>query len=357
MSTYFLVFIFVTIVALRDFFKVPILYKDVLGYLSLLILIIFFGFRYDCDNDYNNYVGIYQSTPSLEKGITEVATYGLLVGVEIGYCIVSAWFIMIDMGPQSIFIFSAILTFSIIHHVFGKYSIYPGVAMLIYFSQFFSLPFIQMRYGIAMAFVLLACINLFKGSKLGFWCLIFCGTLFHISAIGGIAVFFFYFINWEKRPIALWTVLLGSLFIMLLPMRSILVSAMGSIGIDKYTKIYADTESASPVSTVVSVILLLPLVYFRKDLRAFNVQVNQLLSMGLSSVFIGCVVWQLGILNRFSMITASSFCLIIPAYLTLLKNRKDKLVGVMLLVIYCFFKFLPSINHVTEYKMFLTHSL
>ena len=357
MLIYFLLFLFVTVAASRDFLKVPFLFKDIFGYILLVILICFFGFRYECDNDYNNYVGIYKSTPSLANGITEVAAYGLLVGVEIGYCIISAWFIMIDLGPQSVFIFSAILTFGIMHQVFRKHSVYPGLAMLIYFSQFFSLPFIQMRYGIAMALVLLACVYLFRGNKLAFWLLILCGTLFHISAIGGIAVFFFYLINWEKRPVALWTALVGSLFIMLLPMRSILVAAMGSVGIDKYTKLYADTESASPISTLVSIILLLPFVYFRKNLKGLDVKVNELLSMGLSSVFIGCLVWQLGILNRFSMITASSFCLIIPVYLSLLKTRKDKLVGFILLIVYCFFKFLPSINHVTDYQMFLTHSL
>lgn len=331
--------------------------KEFLGYFLLVILICFFGFRYECDNDYSNYVGIYNNTPSLSKGVVEVVGYGIFVGVEIGYCLVSAGFKMAGLDAQSIFIFSAILTFVIIHQIFRKYSLYPGLAMLLYFSQFFSLPFIQMRFGIAMAVVLLACIHLFKGNKGKFWLLIICGTLFHTCALGGVAVFFFYRIDWEKRPVVLWSVLLGSLLIMALPMRSLLVTMMGSIGIEKYTKLYADTESASPFSVLVSVILVLPLIYFRKALRKSDVEVNQLLSMALSSIFVGCLVWQLGILNRFSMITAVSFCLIIPVYLLLLKSRTEKLIGFILIVSYCFFKFLPSINHVTDYQMFFTHLL
>lgn len=329
--------------------------KNILGYFLLFLLICFFGFRYECDNDYSNYVGIYNSTPSLSKGFVEVIGYGIFVGVEIGYCIVSAFFKMLGLGAQSIFIFSAIITFIIIHQVFQKQSTYPGLAMLIYFSQFFSLPFIQMRFGIAMAIVLLACFMLFKGHKIWFWLLIFFGALFHTCALGGVAVYFFYLINWEKKPVTLWCTIIGSLFLMAMPMRNVLVTLMGSIGIEKYTKLYADTESASPISVLVSVILILPLVIFRKQLKSRGVAVNDLLSMSLASVFVGCLVWQLGILNRFSMITAVSLCLIIPVYLLLLKNRRDKLIGFMLIVAYCFFKFLPSINHVTDYQLFFTH--
>ncbi len=355
MWVYFFLFFLVILISAKDFIKMPVLTQNTLGIVLLLILISFFGFRYNCDNDYSNYIGIYESTPLLNEGIGLVLGYGVIVGVEVGYIFVSALFKQVSFNPQSIFIFSSIVTFCITYKVFKRYSVFPTISILIFFSQFFSLPFVQIRFGIAMAIVLLACFYLLKEQRLKYWLLIILATTFHISALGGAVVYFFYNVDWLKRKVLLWTVLTLSFFVMLLPLKNILVSIMGSIGIEKYSKLYADTDSANPISNIISLIILVPLILFDKQLSFKQVPVKILLSMALSSICVGSIVWQLGILNRFSMITAVSFCLIIPAYLLLLKTRKDLLVGCIFIVIYCFLKFLPSMNHVTSYQLFFYH--
>ncbi|RZL68824.1 MAG: EpsG family protein [Pedobacter sp.] len=313
MLTYFAIFVFVVTFSFRDFLEISRENKAFVGYFSLITLICFFGFRFECDNDYDNYVGIFENTPSLSTGINSVLTYGLLVGVELGYCLVSAAFKTLSFSPQSIFIFSAAVTFILIHKCFSKLAIYPGTSMLLYFSQFFSLPFIQMRFGIAMAIVLLACYRLFVGKTVQYWLLILIGCLFHISALGGIAVFFFFIIKWDSKPRLILLVIFGSVFMMLLPMRNLLITSLGVVGIEKYSKLYEDTGSASPFSVLLNLIIILPLIFYRKAFATKNIKINinALLSMALASIFVGCIVWQLGILNRFSMISASVLCLII----------------------------------------------
>ncbi len=356
MWIYFFFFFLIVAISVKDFIKMPVLIQNTFGVTLLVILICFFGFRYNCDNDYTNYVGIYQDTPLLNEGIGLIFGYGVIVGVEVGYLFISSLFKQLSFNAQSIFIFSSIITFCITYKVFKRNSIFPTISILIFFSQFFSLPFVQMRFGIAMAIVLLACFYLSKEQKLKYWFLIILASSFHISALGGVAVFFFYKVNWLERKVLLWTVLTLSFFIMFLPLKNVLVSVMGNIGIEKYSKLYADTDSANPISNIVSLIILVPLIIFEKQLRFKQVPVKILLSMGLSSICVGSIVWQLGILNRFSMITAISFCLIIPAYLLLLKAKKDLLVGYIFIIVYCFLKFLPSMDHVTPYQLFFYHS-
>lgn len=355
MGFYFLIFGFIAFISLIDFVAVSKESKLLCSWLGLIVLICFFGFRYDCDNDYNNYVGIYNNTPSLSDGVVGVVTYSFLVGVEVGYCLVSAFFKMVKLMPQSIFIFSAILTFVLMHKCFKRASLYPGLSMLLFFAQFFSLPFIQIRFGIAMGIVLLACLNLFNGKKLRFFLLLFFGCLFHISALGGILVYFFSLFDWKVRPDLLIGILILSISIMLLPIRSFLISLLGIVDIGKYSELYAETGSASPFSVFVTIILILPLIIFRKQLTSKQINVNPLLSMALASIFVGCLVWQLGILNRFSIITASVLCIIIPIYLTLLKRKIDKVIGVILIFGYCLLKFLPNLQHVFPYQTIFTH--
>jgi len=356
MWIYYILFLFIVIIASKDFIKIDPVINKAINVLLLLVLICFFGFRYNCDNDYNNYADIYSATPSLAKGAAAVVAYSVLVSVELGYTFVSAFFKMLSLSTQSIFIFSALLTFSIIYSVFKRNSLFPIISLLIYFAQFFSLPFIQMRFGIAMSLVLLASFYLFRGKKLKYWLLIILGASFQFCALGGIAVFLFYKIDWLKRPVLLWSTLLLSLFLMLLPLRGILIAIMSSVGIERYVRLYADAESASPISNVISAILLVPLIYYRNFFSKVLPETKILLSMGLSSIFVGSLVWQLGILNRFSMITATTFCLIIPSYLMLLQTRKERFVGYLLIILYSFLKFLPNMNFVTEYQTFFNQS-
>jgi hypothetical protein len=356
MVFYFLMLALIYIFSLSDLLKISKASKTLISLLSLFLLICFFSFRFECDNDYSNYVGIYNNTPSLSKGITNVVSYGFLAGVEIGYCLVSAIFKTLNFIPQSIFIFSAILTFTVVHYCFRSTSVYPGLSMLIFFTQFFSLPFIQIRFGIAMAIVLLACLSLFKGNKFSFFLLIILGCLFHISALGGLMVFFFNFIDWTKRPYLILFAIISSLIIMLMPIRSLLISSLSLIDIGKYSELYADTATASPVSVIVTLIIILPLIFFRNQLLKKDFNVNAMLSMALCSIFVGCLVWQLGILNRFSMISASVLCLIIPSYLLMLKYKRDKFIGLVVIFGYCFLKFIPNLQHVLPYQTFFYHT-
>jgi hypothetical protein len=341
--------------SVKDILKISIANKRVMDYILLIIIIFFCGLRLECDKDYNNYVSIYNATPLLKDGIKNIISFGILHGIEIGYLFVSAFFKTLGLAPQSIFIFSAIIMFCFLYKVFVKYTNFPAIALCIFFTHAFTLSFIQMRFGVATAIAFYACSLLPEKKEKQYFIFIILALSFHLSAMGSIAVFFFYKVDWMQKGHLIYFILFLSMVMVFLPLREILTVIMNSFGIDKYTRLYSEMESASSTSLLIMVFLVFPLIIFRRKLIKKNININFLLSMILAGIFVGSAVWQLGILSRFSIINTVAICLVIPAYLFLCEWNGTKIIGYFIIMAYCLFKFLPHLKYITAYNSFISN--
>jgi hypothetical protein len=299
-------------------------------------------------------MSIYNATPTLWH-IKDIYLYSKGSGIELGYLLISSVFKTLNFNYQSIYIFSATITFCFLYVTMKKHTSYPAVALFVFFAQYFSLPFIQMRFGIALAIGLYACSLLYLGQKKKYWFFIILAALFHISALGLIVFFFFQRIKWTEESNLAFFILAIFLFLLIfLPMGSIWKFIMSRFSIEKYRN-YANTEPANLRSLLVIFLYTLPLIMLRRNFKSFEVDVNLFLSLTFGGLFIGVLVWRLGILNRFSMINTSIVCMIIPNYLLLFKYYSAKIVAFFVLFLFCCIKFIPNLQYITPYRSFINY--
>jgi hypothetical protein len=348
-------FLYAGFISVKNIFKLTVLNSKLLDYLLLMSLICFVGFRYYCDNDYTNYVTIYDAVPSIFN-VTGVLNWSFFHGVEFGYLLIGAFFKTLGLGYRSIFMFCSIVTFTFLYMAFKKLMKYPAIALFGFFTQYFTLPFVQMRFGTAAAISLYGLSFLSTGKKKQFWFFLLLALSFHISALGVIATYFFYKIDWLKKTHLIWIVLLVSCFVTLIPLRSILGPLMSNIGNGRYA-VYINAGNVELRSLLYNLILLFPLILFRKELNKRRVNVNFFLSMGLASIFVGALVWQISILGRFSIINSMVLCMILPLYLLLIKYPSDRIIGFYFIALYSLLKFIPSIRWVDNYNSFIGNFL
>jgi len=344
-----MVFLFFGAVAFKDLLKPTVFNRFFLTFVILSFLIFFVGFRYQSDNDFAVYVALYEAVPVFPN-IGAIFAMTFSHGQETGYLLVKSILKALGFGPQSIFVFSTILMTFFLYKAFNKLAYYPIIALFIFFAQYFTLMFVQMRFGVATAISLYACSILPNGQKRKFWLLFVLALSFHLSTLGIIATYFLYKINWlnKNNIYRLFIIVIAAIFISIRPIFEI---ALSIIGIARF-EYYLTGDGAEIRSLAFLFIFILPFIIFRKNLAEKGVNVNLILSMSFASILVGALVWQVGILNRFSIINASAICVAISSYLLLLKSNSTKVIAYCLLILYCFLRFLPSMQWVTEYRMF-----
>jgi hypothetical protein len=348
MINYFIVLSIFGVVSLKDLLKIQSLNNKIFDCILLSILIIFVGFRYNCDNDYINYVGIYESTPTLFN-IKDIFSYSMTMGIEIGYLLVSSLLKTLNFGTQSIFVFSAIVTFCFLYAVAKRHTQYPAIALFTFFCQYFSLPFIQMRFGISLAIGLYGCSSLYLGRRKIFFVFIVLAASFHTSALGLFIFFIFNNIDWVKKSYLIYIILIICLFILLfVSFGKILGAIMTRLHIKKYIN-YVNSGIANPRALFVAFFSMYPFILFRNRLNKKSVDVNFFLTLGLGGLFVGSIVWQQGILSRFSMINTSVLFMIVPSYLLLFEKGHVRIIAYYILLLYCVLKFIPNLDHITSY--------
>ena len=84
--------------------------------------------------------------------------------------------------------------------------------------------------------------------------------------------------------------------------------------------------------------------FFKKRIQYYDL----LLLMAVMTILIGGIVREVPILNRFSLLLSTSYSVIVPSYLLLLK-RNSQLIGFILIVVFVILKFIPSLTHIDKY--------
>lgn len=144
--------------------------------MSLLILILFIGMRYDVGTDYAGYQEIYEK--SKNYSFTEC-------GVEFGYYYLNKWIDILLGHFWGVTIVHAIVVLSLFYFLFSKFYFYP-FALLLFLLDIdcgYVMTVNTMRQAMAIAIVF-ASIRYIKEKKLLIYSiLIFIAFLFHLSAI------------------------------------------------------------------------------------------------------------------------------------------------------------------------------
>lgn len=355
MFIYFGVFILGSILSIFDISILPLKYKKNILCIGAFCLSFFVGGRYWCDNDFESYVAIFNAIPPIiQSNLYDLFEISLSNQVEFSYILFCSILQSIGLGYQSMFLFYSIITFVIISKVFLKISSFPITSFFLYFTCFFSLPFMQMRFGVAMVVVFYALLQLDLGRKKDFWLWMLVAMLFHIVSIVGFLVYFIYkFRITRKRSFIIMVVAFLGIFV---PIKSFFLYIITSVGLHRYMA-YMDTERTSLVSVVYLIILLIPFVYYDSILRNRLKQYHLLLAMALSTILIGCMTSEIPILNRFYLLLSVSYCVILPSYIFLLKKQTFNILFYwVILLAYSFMKFLPHLNHIQPYRNFLFSS-
>lgn len=351
MQFYFGVFTLFALVSAVDILSMSSKGKRSVLIFLIFITVIFVGGRYWCDNDFENYVTFFEETPSVDKtSISELFQLYLFWQVEPGYILSCSFFKLLGLGYQSIFLLCAMLTFILVAKSFQRISVYPILSFFLFFTTLFTLPFVQMRFGVATACVCYALVQLDNQNKKGYWKWMIIGLLFHMTALIGFVIYWVYKIRLtRKRSFIL---LICSFAFSLIPIKIIFINVLSILGFDRYLG-YASEEDSRFISLIFLMILLFPFIYYEPILKKKIVHYHLLLVMGLSALLIGCVTREVPILNRFSLLLSVSYCVILPSYFILMKKNGTFFCLWVLLIAYAFLKFLPSLNHIQNYQNFL----
>ena len=352
MYIYYIIFFSFGIIAFKDLIKSSVYNRYFLNFIIIIFLIIFIGFRNFSDNDFKNYVILYEIAPVFPD-IQALFNASLIHGQEIGYLLIESILKALGFGYQSIFIFSAIIVVFFLYKSFQKLICFPVLALFIFFALYFTLMFVQMRFGIATALSLYACSCLSNGKNRMYWLFIIIALLFHYSSFGIIPVFFLNKINWLNKG-NINKIIIISIIILFIPVRPLLEASLSIFEIERYARYITGSDSGIRylVSIFFTFIIIVPFIIFRKKLSEKNIKVNILLSMIFSGIIISAFVWRLSILNRLSIINISALCAIIPSYLLLINNKFIKICSYSLIFLYCLLRFLPAMEWVTDYKTF-----
>lgn len=351
MQVYFGIFCLFALVSAVDILSVPNKSKRNALLFLIFSAVVFVGGRYWCDNDFENYVTFFEETPSIDKtSISELFQLFLFWQVEPGYIFSCSFFKLFGLGYQSIFFLCSMLTFILAARSFQRVSVYPILSFFLFFTTLFTLSFVQMRFGVATACVCYALVQLDNQNKKGYWKWMVIGLLFHMTALIGFVIYWVYKIPMSRKlSFILWAC---SFAFSLIPIKTVFINIVSLLGFGRYM-IYADEESSHFMSLIFLMILLFPFIYYESILRKKVKHYHLLLIMGLSTLLLGCITREIPILNRFSILLSISYCIIIPSYFILMKKNGTIFCSLILLILYAFLKFLPSLNHIQNYQNFL----
>lgn len=317
MIAYYLYIFLVLLFSIFDFVKNVTLRKQMFV-LLLFSSFLFFGGRYECDFDYENYVQMYNDTPNLGTETWErFFKYYLVMQVEFGFLLSCSVLKALGCPPQSIFLLCSFLTFFFVGKSFWELSKYPFLSFFLFATQFFGQPFMQMRFGGAIAFVLWACCNWFTGKKTCFWLYWLLGVSFHFVALAGLIPCVLSYINWSYKRIYL--LFLFAVILLFLPLQGILGWCVSFIGFDRYIGMYFDVASDRYVTIFLLIIVLLPYIIYANRLKKENAY-NMCLCMALGSILFAPLANAVSLFSRLYMLLSVSYCLIMPLYFRIIKR-------------------------------------
>lgn len=346
MYIYFFLWGFLCLIASIDFIKIPLKQKLYFTLFSILIISLFCGLRGNVDGDYNNYVGYWNNAPYLAHNtFTTFAIQIIFLGVEPGFILTCSLLKSIGLESQSIFIFCSFLTFGIFFKIVKKISPMPNLSLLIFFSLYIMLPFMQIRFGVAMVCIFYGIICWREEKKRKSILLFFVAASFHTLTWGCILAL-------PLLKLKIKYLICFSILSFCIPsslIRTIVSEVFNFMG--SYADYIKSEEELSMLSVLFNIIIILPVIYMYK-LKQLDETFLFLIKSYLISIIIYLAVRDISILGRIAIVFSISSCIIIPQYLKIMKqNNFHFLVFALLIFSYCLLKYIPCLKFFEPYKI------
>lgn len=319
MIAYFVIFILITLFSLYELFG----RKSFQPYLLLIVFFltfIFVGFRTYCDNDYRNYITIFNSIKNLSYDFETLKKFFLTKGIEPGFVLLNILISSLGLGYPVLFAVMALLTLTIVCYVFMRVSPYPVTSYLLYWSCFFLLPFTQIRFALSMAITLYACMKYSENKKVfTFFVLIIVAVSFHGTAIVGVCYFLSDFIKITRKSI--FFALVATVVIAMLDFSRLLGILFSILSPAKFS-IYETNASKVNISTlIINCIFFIPSIIWFEELKSKSKFFDLILRMMVISLLFSAITMNYVILSRFSLIYSISLFVLLPVYYNLLNTE------------------------------------
>ncbi|WP_181186397.1 EpsG family protein [Orenia metallireducens] len=345
-----------------DVFKNLRKYRKLILYAIIIILTIFVASRSNTP-DYLNYK---KAFTEVSTNISDVFIEAKKTNMEVGYIFLNIIFKNIINNFELFSFFIAFITIFLTFKAYEKLSIYPLISILIYISYLFLLqPMTQIRNALALSIILNALVYVEKKQLLKYILMVFFASLFHISSIIFLPVFFFNKIKLNKEVsyiifFSLIILLLSSNFnILILKFAKILPREniiSRKIIYYYYSQSYGSGLEGFSVRVLLSMFILFLTIFFEGILRKKLKYYNLILILLFGSFFFRLYSSHFSIMLRLANVFGVIEPIILPSFLLLFKNRFLKLIYIMLLDAYCFFSMFSVLKadpRFLEYKNIL----
>lgn len=323
--------------------------KKTVYILLLIFTSLFYGLRSGCDNDYWNYVQMYDEVPMLtDTSITELFFRYSIIQVEYGFLFICSLLKTIGLPYQAIFLFCSFLTIYYTGKTFWRISSFPFISFFIFNTQFFEQPFMQMRFGVAIALFFYASYCLSKGKNGLFLLYILLASLFQIVGIAGLLLFVLNKCNLTLKKVVFSIIL--AICLLFIPLGDVLFTIVNNLGFSRYLVYFSD-ENNRLVTVFMLIAVFLPYVYYRKLIVSYEKSYNLILLIAICSILFCPLSKDLPILNRFYIMYSIAYCMIIPSYLFFIKKSVFSYsVFYVFVFFYALRKFSMSLTFMTPYQ-------
>lgn len=342
--------------------------KAILLNVSICALFFIGAFRWKTGNDWYNYEIMFNKLGYINQLYTNTKVYiENYNDIELGYRIFNSLIKSVGLGFQSVLFLSNLFLMYALHRFIRKNSKHYMLSVLIYYSIFFlHFNMSLIRQGFALGFFMIAIDKIYERHFLKFILITIIGSLFHISILVTIPVYFLYNLRIKKTLVTF--ILFFAYVIRLLSIsvsKFILIILPGFIISD--LEHYIDTyEAVSMLSfgNLERLIMAVIIIFTYEKIVDFNKNSKLSLNMYLIYLLFNLLLYEnIGILTRIRFYFQLQYIILIPILLSLLKVRFNRLIAYVYIISLCIiplFNFLNGyINSLlyNPYKNYVVHKI
>lgn len=310
----------------------------------VLMLIGIAGLRYETGGDWDVYTYLFQIFPDLQT----LRNYPALIHSkhsEEGFVLLCAVIKSLGGNIQTLFLVVTAFNITLIASVLPKYTKYPVVALLCYYSiLYFNLEMIFIRQAMAVALCFYALQYIADRKPVRFILFVLFASCFHRVAI---VLLPFYFVLDKKLPSWVYLTVIGvGAFIMATGVHWIkdifmdISSLLGEKYADKaemYTtsNLFAVDRGIS-LGFILNLLILAAVMLFKRSIDERPHGTVHLNMFALSLALYYYCYELVEVSNRFRLFFLISVIVVLPLILEALPSFMNRLIGFVLTLIYCF---------------------
>jgi hypothetical protein len=309
MIAYFILFFMIGMLLLIGSFYKNI--KKITFYISIFILVVFSGFRKNIGMDYINYLELFNSVKLHYE-----------VPLELGYVLMMKLIIFVQGKYQLLVFITSLLTNVLIGSFILKNSKYPNYSLFMYvsISIFYLATFTAMRQFIAVAIFCYSLNYIISRQFRNYFLLILLGTSFHITMILLLPLYFML-----NRKLKLWNYGIVTLtFVFLLKIVDVIFLKLG------FSELYFLQDDSAKISPVLYAFAAVGLFFIVIRNNLINVDedntiyINMVFISLLITMSVFITVIPPAIILRMSSYFSIAYLILIPAFLSSIKNANLK---------------------------------